>query len=265
MKIKKILSISIIATFLIFFLGNCSGGGEVKPDSPGNLLKAFNNAVEANDEAKAEPLCTKEFWNEKRDSGKRFFKQAARKKFETKENEVKSQGEKSVVVGDIIRDGKVVDQVFFYCIKQNGQWLFDGMDENHNHIAFYLDGKLPGRFYPEDYPGDKELEALGAKLIEIAGPLKEAADPEQQKTLIDSLGIESDPSTYSKLRLLREIGQLNLKVTATHMVAPIDRGAIAVHDETGKEKVFIYTAKTPGGWKLIECTTGWLSAESILR
>ncbi|MCP5107027.1 MAG: hypothetical protein GY950_26820 [bacterium] len=262
---KKILGVSMIATLLLVFFSNCSGGGEVVPNSPGNLLKAFKNAVEADDKVKAEPLCTKEYWNEKRDSGKRFFKQAGRKKFELKENEVKVKGDKAVVVTDIIRDGKVVDQVFFYCIKNNDQWLFDGMDENTGHIGYYLDGKLPGRFYPEDYPGDKELEALGAKLAEIAGPLKETVEPAQQEPLIKTSGIESDGTTYSKLRLLREVGQLNLKVTATHMVTPIDRGAIVIHDETGKEKVFIYVAKVAGGWKLINCTTGWLSAESMLR
>ncbi len=262
---KITLGVSIIAAILLVFFTNCSGGGEVDSNSPENLLKAFKNAVEANDKVKAQPLCTNEYWNEKRDSGKHFFKQAARKKFQMKKNEVKIQGEKAVIVTDIVRDGKVIDQVFFYCIKKNDKWLLDGMDENKNHIAHYLDGKLPGRFYLEDYPGDKELEALGAKLAEIARPLKEAAEPAQQEPLINSSGLQSDPAIYSKLRLLREVGQLNLKVVATHMVTPVHRGAIVIHDETGKEKVFIYVAKESGGWKLLSCTSGWLSAESMLR
>jgi hypothetical protein len=263
---KKILGILIIATFLLVFFSNCSGGGEGDASSPGNLLKAFQNAVEDNLTEKAEPLCTQEFWNEERDSGERFFKQAVRRKFELKEKEVKIKGDKAVVASDIIRNGKVVDLVFFYCIKKNDKWQFDGMDENEKHIAYYLEGKLPGRFFPGDYPGDKELEDLGAKFIEIAGPLKDAAeDAVKQGTILKTSGIELDGSTYSKLRLLREIGQLNLKVTATHMVTPIARGAIVIHDETGKEKVFIYVFKESGAWKLIGCTTGWLSAESMLR
>jgi hypothetical protein len=263
MKINS--SILIAITFLFFFIVNCAGSGESKPTTPGNLLKFFANTIENNDKAKAETLCTKEFWKEKRDSGQRIFKQAVKKKFLVKEKEVKIKDKKAVVISDIIRKGKVVDQVYFYCINKDGLWFFDGMDENRGHIAFYLEGKLPGRFYPDDYPGDKELEALGAKLTEIAAPLKEATAPEQQETLLKGVFSGDTGRLYSELRLLREIGQFKLKVAATHMVPSIGRGAIVIKDKSGKEKAFIYVSKEAEGWKLVNCTTGWLSAESLLR
>ncbi len=262
MKMKY--SVLIIFALLVAYMAGCSGSA-VEPTSPDNLLKLFSAAVEANDEAKAEAICTKEFWNEKRDSGKRFFKQANRKKFQLKKSDTRTKGERAVLIVDVIIKGKTVDQVYFYTAGKDNQWLLDGMDENRKHIDLYLEGKLPGRFYLADYSGNKELEAIGAKLVEIAGPLKEAvADSEKQKTLLEGVLTGEPGKVFNGLRLLREVGQLNLKVVSTHFVDSIKRGAIEIHDDADKEKVFVYIAKEAGGWKLVNCHVGWLSAESIL-
>lgn len=264
MKIKHCFL--IISTLLVAYMIGCSGGA-VEPTSPGNLFKLFSTALESNDEAKAEAVCTKEFWDNERDSGKRFFKQANRRKFQLKKNEERTgvKAERAVLIVDIVRDGKTVDQVYFYTFGKDGQWLIDGMDENRGHIDHYLEGRLSGRFHPADYTGNSKLEELGAKLIEIAGPLQEAAaDPEKQASLLKN-ALTGDPKTlFGQLRLLRQVGQLNLKVVSTHMVDSIGRGAIVIHDETGKEKVFIYVENKADGWALVNCHTGWLSAESIL-
>ncbi|MCP4156801.1 MAG: hypothetical protein GY757_54310 [bacterium] len=262
--IKATHVFTIFFMLSVAYLIGCSGGA-VQPTSPDNLLILFTAAMDANDETKAESICTKEFWNEKRNSGKRFYKQANRKKFQLKKNDTRTKGDKAVLVVDILREGKVVDQVFFYTFAKNNRWLIDGMDENRRHVDLYLEGSLPGRFYPADYPADKELEELGAKLIGIAGPLKEAVtDPEKQKTLLNGVLTGAPGVLFNQLRLLREVGQLKLKVVSTHMVDSVKRGAIVIHDESGKEKVFIYVAKEAGGWKLVNCHSGWLSAESIL-
>ena len=262
MRLK--LSVSLVLFALLAYTTGCSNAG-VKPTSPGNLLTAFANALSAGDEAKAETLCTKEFWMEKRDSGKGFFKQAVRQKFQLKKSDVQLEEKRAVVTADIIRNGKVVDQVFCYAVDVNGQWLFDGMDENKNHVAYYMKGDLPGRFYLADYPGSKELEELGTKMIGIARPLQEAAaDPAKQEPLLKGTLVGNPGKIYSQLRLLLEVAPLELKVVSTHWVDSIRRGAIVIHDETGKEKVFIYVAKEAEGWRLVNCHTGWLSAESIL-
>lgn len=257
--------LTIFLVLLVYIYGCSSSGGDVTPTSPENLLKAFSAAIQSGDEAKAkaEALCTLEFWKK---SGKRFFKQAVRKKFEMKKNNVQSKGEKAVVTADLIREGKVVDQVYFYTVKQKDEWRFDGMDENKGHIDHYLAGRLPARFDLSDFPGNPKLEELGKKLIEIAGPLKEAADDtEKQGALLKGVLIGDPGSIYSQLRLLLEIANMKLNVVSTHMVDSIQRGAIVIKDETEKEKVFIYVAKEADGWKLINCHTGWLSGESILR
>jgi len=263
MRLKR--SVSLVFFALLAFTFSCSSA-DVNPTSPANLLTAFSSAVSAGNEAKAETLCTKEFWKAKRNSGKRFFKQAVRKKFELKKSDVQLKGKRAVVTADIIRNGKVVDQVFFYAVDVNSQWLFDGMDENKNHVDYYMNGDLPARFYLPDYSGSKELEELGAKLINIAGPLREASsDPAKQESLLKGTLVGNPGNIYSELRLLLKVATMKLKIVSTHMVDPIRRGAIVIHDETGKEKVFIYVAKEAGGWKLVNCHTGWLSAESILR
>lgn len=259
----------VLITVLVF-LGygfSCSGsGGDAAPTFPENLLNALSGAIASGDEAKAETLFTKDCWSAERDSGKRFFKQAVSRKFDTQKNDVRVKEEKAVVTADIIREGKVVDQVFFYCVKETDIWKFDGMDENKAHINHYLDGRLPARFFPADYPGNPELEELGKKLIEIAAPLKEAiSDTEKQAELLKGV-LAGDPGKiHSQLRLLLEVAHLKLNVVSTHMVDTIQRGAIVIHDDAGKEKVFLYLSKEADGWKLLNCYTGWLSAESILR
>jgi hypothetical protein len=261
MKFK--LSVFLVCFVLIgFSLQSC--GGEAAP-SPENSFKAFVAAVEADDAAKAEALCTPGYWKSDRDSGERLFKQAVRKKFEMKKIEVKIKGERAVVVSDIIVKGKVVDRIFMYAVSEKGNWLFDGANENENQIVYFLDGRLPGGFHPSDYKGSKELEELGAKFIKIAAPLQAATDPAEQAALIKEVLIGNPASIRSDLRLLLEAAQKELKVVSTHMVDSISRGAIVIHDESGKDKVFIYVAKEADGWRLIRCYTGWLSAEAILR
>lgn len=258
----------VLIPFLVllgYFYG-CSGpGGDVTPTSPEILAKALSAAIASGDAVKAETLYTKDSWDAKRDAGKHFFKQAVRKKFDTKKNNVQTKEEKAVVITDIIREGKVVDQVFFYCVKEADLWKIDGMDENKAHIGHYLDGRLPARFFPGDYPGNTELEELGKKLIEIAAPLKDAAgDTGKQAELLKDI-LPGDPGRiYSQLRLLLEASHLKLNVISTHMVDSIQRGAIVIHDEAGKQKVFLYLSKEADGWKLHNCHTGWLSAESML-
>jgi hypothetical protein len=264
MRLRRCV-LTIFLVFLVYIYGCSSSGGDVTHTSPENLLKAFSAAIHVGDEgkAKAEALCTLEFWKK---SGKRFFKQAARKKFEMIKNSVQSKGEKAVVTADLVREGKVVDQVYFYAVKKKHEWRIDGMDENKNHIDHYLAGRLPARFDLSDFPGNPKLEELGKKLIEIAGPLKEAADDTaKQGSILEGVLIGNPGSISSQLRLLLEIANMKLNVVSTHMIDSIQRGAIVIKDETEKEKVFIYVGKEADGWKLINCHTGWLSEESILR
>lgn len=262
MKIK----LSAVLIFFVLLFYNCSNG-DVTPTSPEKLLKAFSKAVNSDDKIKAETFFTKESWNASGDSGERFFKQAVRKKFEIKTTDSRIKGKKAVVTADILREGKVVDQVYFYAVDENGLWKFDGMDENRNHVDHYLNDRLPAKFDLSDYPGSQELQDLGTKLIDIARSLQEEAkdDPEKQKTLLEGVLIGNPGSVYSDLRLLLKVSNLHLKVVSTHMVDSIQRGAVVINDETGKEKVFVYIAKEANAWKLINCTVGWLSEESILK
>lgn len=262
MKIR----LSLVLIFFVLLSYNCSNG-DITPTSPEKLLKAFANAVNSGDKVKAETFFTKESWNARGDSGEQIYKQAVRKKFEMITTNSRIRGKKSVVTADILREGKKVDQVFFYAIEENGLWKFDGMDENSNHVEHYLYDRLPARFDLSGYPGSRELQDLGTKLIEIARPLQEEAkdDPEKQETLLEGVLIGEPGRIYSGLRLLLKVSNLNLKVVSTHMVDSIQRGAVVINDESGKEKVFIYVAKETNGWKLINCHVGWLSEESILR
>jgi len=267
MKIKHCIFIIFFVLLVYTYTYSCSSG-DTNSTTPESLFKGFAAAIKSSDEAKAETFCTKEFWNEKRDSGKRIFKQATRKKFEMRKNNVQisSEGKKAVVTVDITQNGKVVDQVYFYAIDVKGKWLFDGMDENKNHTGHYLEGRLPARFYLSDYSGNSELEELGTKLIQTAAPLQDAAaDPVKQESLLKGLLIGDPGKIHSELRLLLKVSNMKLKVVATHMVDSIRRGAIVINDETGKEKVFIYVAREDDGWMLINCYTGWLSGEAILR
>ncbi|UCH97276.1 MAG: hypothetical protein JSV88_10605 [Candidatus Aminicenantes bacterium] len=260
------LKLNVALIFFVLLAYHCSTG-DVTPTSPENLLKALSNAVNSNDKAKAETFFTKECWNARNYPGEQFFTQAVKKKFEMKTTNTRIKGKKAVVTADILREGKKVDRVYFYAVDVNGLWKFDGMDENRNHVEHYLNDRLPARFILSHYPGSQELQELGTKLIGIAASLQEEAkdDPGKQKSLLEGILIGDPGRIYSELRLLLKVSNMNLKVMSTHMVDSIQRGAIVIHDETGKEKIFIYAAKEPGGWKLINCTTGWLSEESILK
>jgi hypothetical protein len=262
MKLKPFVAL----IFFILLAVNCSTG-DVTPTSPERLLNAFSSAVNSDDQAKAETFFTKECWNARNDSGERFFKQAVRKKFEMKATDSRIKGKKAVVTADILREGKKVDQVYFYTVEENGLWKFDGMDENKNHVEHFLNDRLPARFDLYSYPGSQELQNLGTKLIGIARRLREEAqdDPGKQQSLLEEVFIGNPASIYSELGLLLKVSNLNLKVVSTHMVDSIQRGAVVINDESGKEKVFIYVAKETNGWKLINCHVGWLSEESILK
>jgi len=259
-------TLSVVTIFFVLLVTNCSSG-DVATTSPEKLIKAFSSTVTSEDLAKAETFFTGDCWNARINPGERFVKQALKKKFELKATDSKTRGKKAVVIADILREGKVVDQVYFYAIEENSLWKIDGMDENRNHGEHYLNDRLPARFDLSGYPPSQQLQDLGTRLIGIARPLKEETkdDPEKPKTLLEGVLIGDPGSIYSGLRLLLEASKLNLRVVSTHMVDSIQRGAIVIKDPTGREKVFIYVAKEASGWKLINCTVGWLSEESILR
>jgi hypothetical protein len=233
--------------------------------SPEGVLSVFEKAIEKNDEAMAQGICTAEFWKDERESGKHFFKQAVRKKFKLKKMEVKIQKDRVVINVDVFRDGKKVDQLFFYVQRSRGKWVFDGVNENLNHGKYYLEEILPARFYIGNYPSNSELQAFGEKIIQLAPQLVKAKEDEAQlKSHLDGvLKIKYSPA--SALRLLLEVADLELELTANHWIEPLKRGAIEIRDKTGGKKVFIYVVRESEEWRMLACHTGWLASDTVLR
>jgi len=242
----------------------CSGQTDLK--SPEGTLAAFDKAIESENKQEAQKQCTNEFWMSERDSGQRIFKQGTRKKFKLKQSGVLVKDNKAVVTADVIIDGKVKDQLYFYAIQKQDRWLFDGMDESKKHIDLYMNGTLPARFYPEDYPTNPELQKIGEKLANIALALQEAdSDPDKQALLLKDTFIGDPKYIYSQLRILRQNSDQNLMVKSTHIVDSIKRGAIVIVDDQGRDQAVIYAKKEGDGWRLIVCHTCCLNGEVILR
>ena len=214
----------------------------------------------------AKQTCTTEFWiDSKTGSGKHFFNQAIRKKFNLEKMEVKVQQDRAVVIAYVIRDGKKVDQLYFYVKKSLGKWLFDGVNETQNHGKYYLEEKLPARFDLEDYPSNSELKALGEKIILLGPQLKKAKEDGDDAKLNSLLeGVMKVKDSY-ELRLLYNIANLELKHVANHWIKSLKRGAIEIRDKSGKENVYIYVSKESGEWRMLACYQGWFSTTTILK
>lgn len=241
----------------------CSEGGD--SSSPEGALSLFGKGIDKNDEALAKQACTEEFWQARRDAGKRLFSQAVRKKFKLKKSEVKANVDRAVVIAEVIRDGKKVDLLYFYLKKIQGKWIFDGVNEDPNHGKYYLKGLLPARFNLEDYPASSELKVFGEKMINLAPQLKKAKEDEAKlKSLLEGV-VEIKYSPASQLRLLLDSAHLELKLVSNHWIESLQRGAIEIGDESGKEKIFIYVVKENKKWRMLACYTGWLASDTVLR
>ena len=254
---------ALALVILLPLVSGCSDGGTTT--SAKGVLSLLNTAIEKNDETMAKDACTTGYWNGKRDPGNRFFSQAVRNKFVLEEKEIQVQNDRAVAIADVIRDGKKVDQLFFYLVKSQGKWSVDGMDESRNHGKYYLEGILPARFILDYYPANSELQALGEKMIQLAPKLQAAKDDEAKfKSLLEGvLKIKYSPA--SGLRLLLEVADQELNLASNHWVAPLQRGVIEIRDKSGKEKIFIYVLKEGGEWKMLACYTGWLASDTVLR
>jgi|GEM_PF-4134261 len=261
---KNFVKIGSLALIIILpLVSGCSDGGTTT--SAKGVLALLNTAIEKNDEAMAKDACTTGFWKADRDPGNRFFSQAVRKKFVLEEKEIQIQNDRAVAIADVIRDGKKVDQLFFYLTNSQGKWAIDGMDESRNHGKYYLEGILPARFILDDYPSNPELQTLGEKLIQLAPELKAAKDDEAKfKSLLAGV-LKIKYSPVSGLRLLLEVADQELNLVSNYWVAPLERGAIEIRDKSGNEKIFIYVLKEGGEWKLLACHTGWLASDTVLR
>jgi hypothetical protein len=99
----------------------------------------------------------------------------------------------------------------------------------------------------------------------LAPQLKEVKEDEAKlKSLLEGV-VEIKYSPASQLRLLLDSGHLELKLGSNHWIESLQRGAIEIRDESGKEKIFIYVVKENKKWRMLACYTGWLASDTVLR
>lgn len=141
------------------------------------VVKNLGTALEKNDAAQAQAQFSAAAWSRDSDSGKDFFAQGVRKKFELRLVTTQSKGERAVITTDIVVAGKIVDRVFMYAQPKGGRWLIEALDENRGHAEPFLAGHVAAFFRVEDVPQSPALLKLGTLLLDAANGKPGAHDP----------------------------------------------------------------------------------------
>jgi hypothetical protein len=228
------------------------------------LVSNLNRAFAAKDEALARAQFTPEHWSRKRDPGERLYRQGVRKGFELRLSDSQVREGRAVAVVDVLREGKGVDRLFLYAVRDagaGGGWRIDGLDEDKNHPALFLDGTLPAAFEVEALPGNAELERLG-RTYAAAATGDAAALEAVRGTLLDAPGSRA---------LLERVQALGAPVLAsTYYAEKLDRAAWVFRSdpEGGKgstDVLALYLVRLHGRWAVVDSSYGGVSASTFTR
>ena len=192
--------------------------------TPQELLTTFISASHAQDEGGIKRLWDSGDWSKDADNpGHSLFRQTLRKGFTFADQGLQTRQNRALATVDIMRAGKRVDSIYLYAVQKTKTWRFVHADENQRHAKYFLEGKVPGRFYIQELPTKAELIPVGEALIAIA---LGKATPEQRQ-----LFTNRDDALQKHLKDLS--GKASWRYTKSAWLASLKRGVLFIeHQET---------------------------------
>ena len=186
----------------------------------------FTTAIGKADAAKAESLCSKEYWSKPHgNTGVDFFGQAVRKRFGMPVISKEVRKGRAVLTANIQVRDRTVDRVYVYLVKHGANWQIDGIDENDDH-EFFLNGSVSGHFHPRDLPPSKAMEELGQQILLATANVKLRKQLER-KLMSERPSNNSGKPEKPQLKIFEFITtQKAEQVEGTYWSDKLSRGAI---------------------------------------
>jgi hypothetical protein len=156
----------VAALALLVTLGSLSGCRSEAEKQLRAMADALNRAYQTQDEGLAKVQFTPAAWS-RPFGGQNLYEGGLRKGFVLLLKEVTHARERAVIAVDIAREERIVDRVFLYVIRADGQWRIDGLDETKAHPPLFLDGVLPAHFEVYELPGNAVVEKLGNTMLAV--------------------------------------------------------------------------------------------------
>lgn len=237
-------------------------------EGPASLVATLGSALESGDRSKARQTFTEEAWNREENSGAEIVDEGQRGGFKLEPTETRIEGDRALVEADVVAEGEVKDTLFFYAVKQGGEWKLASWDENYQHREHFLAGRLPAHFLLDEMPSSPEMDSMAEKVLEwfersLPSEEEYAGLSEQKKLdLLDGLAEPPGPYYYGNLPLAAEDYE-DPEILAVHWVEGIGRGAVVI-GESRLDSHTVYLEKRVDGWHFVTVSS-YPSAESILQ
>jgi hypothetical protein len=245
--------LSLLLTTILLAVPVLAEGAD-KPDQ--NVFR-LDKACRSGDLKTARAQFTAGCWSREWDSGENFCGQARRKSFQLIVAGTKQAGERALVTVNIQIQGKLVDQVYMYFVRERGKWLIASIDENRHFGAYFLSKKLGPDFKASKLPSSAELDEIGKLLL--------------QASLDSSKNFKLEAKVTSKnlADYLDRIAKLSdASFASSHYEKSLGCGALKFEGSSQtpgyKEKLFIHLVHKAGNYQVTNYSYGWLGNSRFL-
>ncbi|RZS90625.1 hypothetical protein [Aquimarina brevivitae] len=131
------------------------------------LIDAIETINNQKDVESGKVLCTEAYWTAEKDGGQRSFKQFAKMpaELELKLVDKNVKENRAVLTVDLIFNNEAVGKIYLYTIKNDDQWLLDGINESKHMIAYFMESKCSGHFDPTMIAANADLQQIGETML----------------------------------------------------------------------------------------------------
>lgn len=252
---------AVAAAIAVLVAAGPAVAGSEQIDRPTTLVDRLGQAIERGDEALARAQFTTDGFDRGRNSGASFYYQAVAKQFVLSVPAVIEIHDRAAITVDVARNGKVVDRVFFYAIRDGlRRWRIGAVDENKYFGEPFVNKRIGIDFDARGLPATPALNALATAMLDT-GRGQAAA----RRRIETTLAAPGRDDALAKLAALKD-------ATFVSSHAAGDLGCAALHFRTRRDREDAYAEelsfvliKRDQRWEIVDASYGAPSTTDMLR
>jgi hypothetical protein len=235
--------------------------GSEQIDRPTTLVDKLALAIERGDEALARAQFTPDGFDRGRDSGASFYYQAVAKQFALTVPAVIEINDRAAITVDVARNGKVVDRVFFYAIRDGlRRWRIGAVGENKYFGQPFVNRRIGIDFDARALPPTPALNALAAAMLDASRGQASA-----RRRIETELVAPGRDDALAKLTALKDATFVSSHAAAALGCAALHFRARREREDAYAEELSFVLIQRDQRWEIADASYGAPSTTDMLR